>query len=181
VLVESIMGRSSEAFAEVYGRYAHAVFDFARCMVGDRAVAEDVVQDVFVRFWNGPERYDAQRGPLRGYLLTLARGCSIDIVRSETARRRREERDLRLRGSGAVESNREDALANNDALHTALGQLRATEREALALAYFGGYSYRDVATQLDVPEGTIKNRIRAGLAHLRDGLAGEEVRRDDPA
>jgi len=169
-VVAGIVGRDADALAEVYREHSHAIFGFARCIVRSTALAEDVVQDVFVRLWNHADRFEPDRGSLRSYLFTLAHGRSIDLVRSESARRHREERDATL-----ADQNSEEDLAGNHAVHAALEHLGAPEREALALAYFAGYSYRQVASMLDVPEGTIKNRIRSGLAHLRVDLTEDVI------
>jgi RNA polymerase sigma-70 factor (ECF subfamily) len=176
-----ILAGRAEALARAYEQHATAVFDFSRCIVRDAGLAEDVVQDVFLRLWRSPDRFDPDRGSLRSYLLTMAYGRSIDVVRSETARHRREAREIRL---SVVAPNRDDdALLDRDVVRDALATLHVAEREAIALAYFGGYSYRQVAAVLGVPEGTIKNRIRTGLAHLREELdpaaTGPGVRRHE--
>lgn len=168
--VAGIARGDGAALAAAYEKHSHAVFEVARGVLGQRLLAEEVVQDVFVTLWNKPERYDGNRGSLRAFLLTVAHGRSIDIARSEGARRRREEREARLarrdESSGAPPVD----LATTQDIRDALEGLRQDEREAIAMAYFLGYSYREVAAELGVPEGTIKNRIRKGLARLRDQL-----------
>ncbi len=170
-LAASIVAHDPAALAEAYREYSHSLFDFARSIVRDQVLAEDVVQDVFLRLWNQAERFDPTRGSLRSYVLTLGYGRSIDVTRSESARRKREEREGVLTGAPVDAGGAEDALADRDAVHQALDALQPTEREAIALAYFGDHSYREVAAILGAPEGTVKNRIRAGLAHLRTQLA----------
>ena len=142
----------------------------SRGVLGQALLAEEVVQDVFVTLWKQPERYDRDRGSLRAYLCTVAYGRSIDLARSETARRRREQRESRLaqRSNSGIPAHVDVETAHE--VRDALMELRQDEREAIALAYFLGYSYREVAVELGVPEGTIKNRIRKGLSHLRDRL-----------
>lgn len=163
----------TDALATVYEEHSHVVFETARCLVGQRPLAEEVVQDVFLRLWDHPERFDGSRGTLRTYLKTIAYGRAIDLARSESARRRREEREARLSARGApADADLDTQVVVTDELRGALAQLREPEREAIAMAYFLGYSYREVATELGFPEGTIKNRIRAGLARLRDELDG---------
>ena len=173
-VVDGIAEGRAEALSTAYARHSRAVFELARSVVIQRPLAEEVVQDVFLRLWNQPERYDPARGSLRAYLLTITYGRSVDLARSEGARRRREEREARLAGRGAPAGPPEAELAVAHEVREALGQLRTGEREAIALAYFLGYSYREVAAKLGVPEGTIKNRIRKGLARLRDELTPEE-------
>jgi RNA polymerase sigma-70 factor (ECF subfamily) len=173
-LVQAVAERDQDALAALYERHAKAVFDYARSTVGQRTVAEEVVQDVFVRLWRQPERYDPTRGSVRTYLVTLAYGRSVDMIRSESARRRREERSGRegVRSIDATEVSSTQA----DEVHGALAELTYEQREAITLAYFLGYSYREVAVFLKVPEGTIKNRIRTGLIRLREHLSATEPR-----
>ena len=173
--VDQIARGRTEALGAIYGDHAHAVFELSRCLVNQRTIAEEVVQDVFLRLWDHPERYDPERGSLRAFLLTITYGRSIDVVRSDSARRRREEREARLDGGtrGVVDDPEERVVVNAE-VHHAMSGLRDTEREAISLAYFFGLSYREVAAELGIPEGTIKNRIRKGLERLREQLTFEE-------
>lgn len=156
-VVDQIARGRNDALGTVYSEHAHAVFEFARTLVGQRPIAEEVVQDVFLRLWDHPERYDPERGSLRAFLLTITHGRSIDVVRSESARRRREEREAWLvGGTRGVLDDQEEHLATVADVRDALDGLRDTEREAIALAYFFGYSYREVAVKLKTPEGTIR-------------------------
>jgi RNA polymerase sigma-70 factor (ECF subfamily) len=172
-LVVAIGTGCTSALAVAYDRNSHVLFDTARCLVGQRALAEEVVQDVFVKLWNSPGRFDASRGTLKSYLTTLAYGRAVDVARSEGARRRREEREARLTGRDFTIAGADHDTIVTDELRDALATLRETEREAIAMAYFFGYSYREVASRLDVPEGTVKNRIRTGLARLREHFADD--------
>jgi RNA polymerase sigma-70 factor (ECF subfamily) len=176
VLVLAIARYHQDALAEVYRRHAGAVFGLARRLLSERALAEEVVQEVFLRLWNDPERYDPSRGTLRSYVLAQAHGRSVDLLRSEGARRAREERDARAARESAydVEHAVWD-LATAEQVRTAVDKLPATERECIALAYFGGRTYREVAAQLSEPEGTVKSRIRSGLKRLRQELAAAGV------
>lgn len=170
-LVVAIGRFQQPALAEVYRRHAGAVFGLAKRLLGDAARAEEVVQEVFLRLWNEPDRYDPERGTLRSFLLAHTHGRSVDLVRSDVARRTREERDARELASGGYDLDREVwdlALASH--VRDAMGQLSEGERAAIELAYFGGLTYREVAARLDVPEGTVKSRIRVGLKKLRSEL-----------
>src|SRR5713226_3376689 len=124
-LVAAITAKRPDAVAVAYRQHAHAIFDLSRCIVRDRALAEDVVQDVFVRLWDHPERFESRRGSLRAYLLTLAYGRSVDVARSETARHRREQRQAQLAAAeAATDESFDEQVAREDALHTALSDLR---------------------------------------------------------
>lgn len=170
-LVARVVARDQHALDLVYRRHSAPCFGLARRVVGDRTLAEEVVQEVFVRLWREPERFDAERGSLRSFLLAQVHGRSVDLLRAETARRAREERDAR-RGDDAIDDleRRVLDLAQAEAVRRALETLAPAERAAIELAYFGGHTYRDVAVLLEQPEGTIKSRIRAGLLHLRAAL-----------
>src|SRR5262249_31841224 len=137
-------------------------------VLNERALAEEVVQELFVRLWQAPERFDETRGTLRSFLLAQVHGRSVDLLRAEVARRGREERDV-LRTT-APDDDLERAvldLTEAEAVRAALATLSPGEREAIELAYFGGHTYREVATLLEQPEGTVKSRIRSGLLRLR--------------
>jgi RNA polymerase sigma-70 factor (ECF subfamily) len=168
--VAGIARGETAALAAAYEQHSHAVFEVARGVLAQRQLAEEVVQDVFVALWNKPERYDGDRGSLRAFLVTVAYGRSVDLARSESARRRREEREARLSRRDETGGAALVDVATTQDVRDALEGLRQDEREAIALAYFLGYSYREVAVELGVPEGTIKNRIRKGLSRLRDSL-----------
>jgi RNA polymerase sigma-70 factor (ECF subfamily) len=173
VLVVAISRYRQEALAEAYRRHAGAVFALARRLLVDGALAEEIVQEVFLRLWNQPEKFDHERGSLRSFLLAQCHGRSVDLLRSETSRRRREERDLRRTAESGYDLEHEVVdLEVAEQLKAALGSLPEPERDAIALAYFGGHTYREVAEMLDQPEGTVKSRIRSGLKRLRTELVG---------
>lgn len=175
-LVRSVAEQCTESLREIYDRHSRAIFETARCILGQRALAEEVVQDVMLKLWNRPERFDPARGTLRAYLTTLAHGCAIDLARSESARSRREEREARLADRQFTVSTGDDLSLLRREVREAVDQLKPAERQAIALAYFVGYSYREVASRLGVPEGTVKNRIRSGLARLRSMLDAQASR-----
>jgi RNA polymerase sigma-70 factor (ECF subfamily) len=170
-LVVAIGRYRQDALAEAYRRHAGAVFALSRRLLVDRTLAEEVVQEVFLRLWHHPEKFDPDRGSLRSFLLAQTHGRSVDILRSEVSRRHREQRDARE--TAEAEYDIEHAvvdLAVADEVKAAMSILPPGERAAIELAYFGGHTYREVATLLDEPEGTVKSRIRSGLRRLRTVL-----------
>ncbi len=170
-LVVGLARYQQEALGELYRRHAGAVFGLARRLLGDQAKAEEVVQEVFLRLWRQPERFDAARGSLRSYLLSQTHSRSVDLLRSDVARRRREERDAREAAEGGYDVDREVwDMAMAEHVRRALEVLQPGERDAIELAYFGGRTYREVAEMLGEPEGTVKSRIRSGLKRLRAEL-----------
>lgn len=175
-LVLAIARYEQAALAEAYRRHAGAVFGLARRLLNDQAQAEEVVQEVFVRLWNAPERFDADRGSLRSFLLANCHSKSVDVLRSETSRRRREERDARSTAESGYDIDREVwdmALAGH--VKSAMAVLTEGERAAIEMAYFGGRTYREVAEALGEAEGTVKSRIRSGLKRLRGELVSVGV------
>ena len=171
------IGRFDEsALKELYDRHGGAVFALARRLLNSRTLAEEVAQEIFLRLWNRPERFDPDRGTLRAFLLADTHGRSIDLLRSEAARRERETKEGRLKPEPAFNLESE-VLANVQAetVRNALAELSEGERNAIELAYFGGYTYREVAEQLGEPAGTVKSRIRTGMKRLRGHLAAAGV------
>jgi RNA polymerase sigma-70 factor (ECF subfamily) len=174
-LVAALGRRDDAAMAEIMRRHKAPVLAFARRLVGDNSRAEEVAQEVFVRLWERSSRFDVQRGTLRSFLLALTHGRALDVVRSDTARRRREE-DHDPPSSRTTEVEAQVvAQSVADAVRRALSQLPVAERQPVELAYFGGHSYRTVAAMLGEPEGTVKSRIRSGLAKLRVALAAQDL------
>lgn len=171
-IVVSIGRYQQSALAEAYRRHAGAVFGLAKRLLSDSARAEEIVQEVFVRLWNEPNRYDPDRGTLRSFLLAHTHGRAVDLIRSDTARRKREERESLAQAEGGYDLAREVwdmALAGH--VREAIEVLPPDERAAIELAYFGGMTYKEAADELGQPEGTIKSRIRSGLKRLRRELA----------
>lgn len=171
-LVVAIGRWREDALAEVYRRHGGAAFALARRLLNDRQLAEEVLQEVFLRLWNTPERFDPERGSLRAYLLAQTHGRAVDLLRSETARRRREEREARQSTEFGADIEREVIdLTVSEKVKEVVAGLPTDERQAIELAYFGGHTYRQVAVMLEAPEGTVKSRIRSGLRRLRKDLA----------
>jgi len=179
-LVARVASGDTAALAEVYRRYSSLVFGLARRVTGDDALAEDVTQEVFVYLWRQPERFDASRGTLRSWLGVLAHRRSVDAVRRETRRARVEARCE----PGAFGPDADEAVTAGwigGRVREAIDKLPAEQREAVVLAYFGGRTYRQVATELDIPEGTAKSRLRLALGKLDELLRPTLGGQDAPA
>jgi RNA polymerase sigma-70 factor (ECF subfamily) len=175
-LVLAVARWHEEALAEIYRRHAGAVYGLARRVLWDGALAEEIVQEVFLRLWNAPERFDEARGSLRSFLLAQTHGRAVDVLRSESSRRVREEREARATAESGYDVEHEvwDLMIASH-VREALEGLPEGEQKAIELAYFGGHTYKEVATLLGEPEGTVKSRIRVGLARMHKQLVASGI------
>ena len=168
---------NSESLATLWHRHGASVLHAARRVRGARGGAEDIVQEVFLRLWREPQRFEPSRGSLRSFLAMDARGRATDMTRTDAARSRRETATQPVTSSVADPVYDEICrLELNDDLRAGLAVLSDGEREAIVLAYFGHLSYQATALRLGVAEGTVKSRIRSGLHRLHDHLiAGSDI------
>jgi RNA polymerase sigma-70 factor (ECF subfamily) len=173
-LVAAVIERSGGAYGELFRRHSSSVHAVSRAVLGNRPECEDIVAEVFVGFWLHPESYDSTRRSLAGFLGMKANSRSIDLVRANNARRRREERQVREHRHQTLDVNAGlSATELSGKMRHAVEHLPVLEREAIQLAFFTGMTYTDVALFLDAPEGTVKSRIRSGLKRLS---ASREIR-----
>lgn len=174
-LVRRIVGGDQGAVGALYDRYGRPAYSLARRICADDGLAEDVVQEVFLALWRDPSRFDAERGSFSTWLMTLVHHKAVDAVRRESTVRRRtvpadEDGEERAapQGPGADQAAIGAVVAGQ--VRDALGALPPDQREALALAYFGGYTQREVAALTGVPLGTVKSRMFTGVQRLRGAL-----------
>jgi RNA polymerase sigma-70 factor (ECF subfamily) len=140
------------------------VFSVARRLLSDSTAVEEVVQDTFVAVWRRPEAFDPARGNVRAFVLGIARKKAIDRWRKEAGYLRL---NAALKGTAGDREEHADRIEGRVDLLDALARLSQRQREAINLAYFGGLTYKEVALNLGVPEGTAKTRLREGLMRLR--------------
>ena len=158
------------ALAELYDRFGRVAWGLALRILRDEALAEDAVQEAFTAAWKTASRFVPERASARTWLLTLVHRRAVDVVRREE-RRRSEPLDERFDVSGAGTADDEVMLRlERERVQRALAQLPDREREALELAYYGGFSQSELAERLGQPLGTIKSRMFTGLARLRELL-----------
>lgn len=170
-LLERIGSQDREAFRLFYERYAAKVLAYVRSLARGREVSEDVVQEVFLAVWRKAATYRRDRGDVPGWVYTITRNKLVDLWR----RRPTGSDDTGADASRLVADDRAGERAVlSVSLRKVLDTLRPEQRQALELAYFGGLTYEETAEKLELPVGTLKSRIRAGLALLRDRLS--EVR-----
>jgi RNA polymerase sigma-70 factor, ECF subfamily len=170
-----VRARDPRALDRLYSMYASLVYGLALRIVQDAAEAEEVAQDVFVYVWQRADRFDAARGNLTSWLVTLARSRSIDRVRSRGSQERRLEglaREVETQANAAVEDPFEAALLaeRRRRVRVGLDALPREQRQALEIAYFEGLSHSEIASKLGLPLGTVKTRIRQGMIRLREAF-----------
>jgi RNA polymerase sigma-70 factor, ECF subfamily len=165
-------------FARIYDEHHRGVHAAAYRILGNAAQAQDVAQDVFLRVWRTPQKFDARRGELGSYLRLMARSRALDAWREGQAAGRASDRlKVVVAQDGPRPDERPDHLAQRAAdsrtVRDALRELPESQREAIVLAYWGGLTADEIARRAGVPLGTAKSRIRLGLARLRDYLGAE--------
>src|SRR5215204_2554073 len=179
-LVQHVAEGDDSALEALYDRYGRPAFALARRITGDRVFAEDVVQEVFLALWRDPEKYDPDRGGFPSWLLATTHHKAVDAVRrEETSRRRRatlaDEAISFTSAAAADVPPVEDAAwagLRGERVRRALGSLPQPQREALVLAYYAGYTQREIAERTNTPLGPVKTRMLAGMRRLRELLDG---------
>jgi RNA polymerase sigma-70 factor (ECF subfamily) len=172
-LMHLVYRSDASAFEVIYDRHADAAFSLAYRMCAQRALAEDVVQEAFLSMWRSRARYDRQRGSVRTWVLGIVHNRAIDALRRRTVRDRGivreegiEERLVAPERTDAEYARREEARE----IRGALEQLPQEQSRVIELAYFGGMTHAQIAAMLDTPVGTVKGRMRLGLAKMRMAL-----------
>jgi RNA polymerase sigma factor (sigma-70 family) len=176
-LVRRIRAGDRSAVDDLYDRFRRPAFALARRILGDDGLAEDVLQDVFLGVWRDPAAYDRSRGSFASWLLAVVHHKAVDAVRREESQRRRKtraEEEFELEAPIAARDVEDEAWSRvvAEQVRTALGELSDAQREALTLAYYGGYTQREVAALTGAPLGTVKTRMLAGMRRLREELGG---------
>ncbi len=176
-LLRRIVAGDAGAVDDLYDRFRRPAFALARRILADDTMAEDVLQEVFLSVWRDPTAFDRARGSVASWLLAVVHHKAVDAVRREESQRRRRglaEKELSLSAptiTRDVEEQAWDRLVS-ERVRAALGDLPDAQREALTLAYYGGYTQREVAILTGAPLGTVKTRMLAGMRRLRESLRG---------
>ncbi len=174
-LIARVCWREEPALGAIYDRYHRLIFTIALRIVGDRDLAEEVVQDVFQAVWLSAGSFQPN-GSLSAWLVGITRHRAIDATRSRRFRARAREDmldDDRLVGVAAADASA-DGLLLRAVVRAALAELPASQRQAIELGYYGGLTHAEIAARLGEPVGTIKSRMRMGLMKLRELLKAEE-------
>jgi RNA polymerase sigma-70 factor (ECF subfamily) len=172
---DRLVARDPGALSELYDQFGSYVFGLAVRVIGDRHAAEDVAQEVFLSLWERPEAFEPARGRLRTFLGTLAHRRAVDVVRREEARRRRAARDAATTTPIPDVGELAMAIVTAEQVRAEVSRLPSEQRAAIELAYFGGRTYRQVAEELGIPEGTAKSRMRLGLGRIAQALEAQGV------
>ena len=173
-LAVALAAGNQDALLELYDRYAGLAYAVAMRVLDDPGRAEDVVQEAFLKIWTNAAGFDPKRGSLRTWLITAVRNRSIDYLRGRSAHERQEQELMpELTESHASDPWREVSLAlERMAVRQAVGSLPPEQRQTVQLAYFGGYSQREIADMTKVPLSTVKGRMRLALEKLSSYLQG---------
>jgi RNA polymerase sigma-70 factor (ECF subfamily) len=174
-LMPLIGEKDADAFEVFYDRHGGVAYSLAYRVVGEKAAAEDVVQEAFISIWRSGGRYDRTRGSVRSWTLGVVRNRAIDLLRRRAGRTPLDfDDDSILEQRHAPERTEEQALAAEtaDEVRGAIGELPGEQSKVIELAYFGGFSQSEIAEMLGVPLGTVKGRMRLGLEKMRGELAG---------
>ncbi len=176
-LHERLISGDDDALAEVYDAWSTLVYSIAMRITGDHGGAEDVTQDVFVRLWERPEAYDPGRGALRTWLCVTTRGRALDWIRRSQTRNRYQTAAATVAAGDSQPGVDETVMwhAEAKAVRDAVQALPGPQRDAVMLAFYHDRTYREVARELQIPEGTAKSRLRNGLASLANHLAAEGI------
>ena len=174
-LLRRVVAGDRGAVDDLYERFRRPAFALARRVLADDTLAEDVLQDVFLGIWRDPGAFDGSRGSVASWLLAMVHHKAVDAVRREESHRRRTaraEEDLALTAPTQITDVADAAWQRvvGGRVRAALHALPEAQREALTLAYYGGYTQREVAAITDTPLGTVKTRMLAGMRRLKDTL-----------
>ena len=174
-LMQLIAQQREDALGELYDRYHRLVFSIALKVIGNRATAEEIMLDVFIRVWEKGDRYRMDKAQVNTWLARLTRNRAIDVLRREEVRPMRHSvgwADVsEMSTDGQSPETATQLSIRRQQVRSAINELPPEQQEALALAYFQGYTHREIAEVLEKPLGTVKTRIRSGMQTLRGLLA----------
>ena len=171
-LLARIATGDEAAFGELYDEIAPRVLGLVRRLLIDHTQSEEVTQEIFLEIWQNAPRYEPSKGGATTWIFTMAHRRAVDRIRSSQAGR---DRDVRI-GIRDYESAYDnvaetvETTIENERVKKAMSQLTELQRQAITLAYYGGYSHSEVAERLEIPLGTVKTRLRDGMIRLRDAL-----------
>lgn len=174
--VDNLLSRVSrgdqQAFSEFYDLLAPRMLGLIRRLLIDHAQSEEVTQEVFLEIWQSARRFDPNKGGATAWVMTMAHRRAIDRIRSAQASRNRDTR-IGIRDYDSAYDDVADTVevrVEHERVEAAMGALSDVQRQAVCLAYYGGFSHSEIAEKVEVPIGTVKTRLRDGMIRLRDEL-----------
>ncbi len=174
-LIERLRQRDPDALASAYDRYSPIVYSLFLRITRDQSVAEDLVQELFIRVWSHAGSFDERKGALGVWILSIARNMAIDYIRSAHARFSTKLRPIEhadRRGSSKTGGDAEGLIDQSRAVNAAFASLNLNQQRVVELAYFQGFSQSEIATHLQEPLGTVKSWMRSALISLRSAIKG---------
>jgi RNA polymerase sigma-70 factor, ECF subfamily len=176
-LIQRLRRRDANALAELYDRYGRLAYSLILRVVRDTGVAEDLVQETFLRVWNRVQGFDAEKGSIGPWLLAVARNRAIDYLRSTTGRARNSLELEAVEIPSLYNDMEKDLLVADKArrVKAAMEKLSENQRQVIELAYFEGLSQSEMAERMGQPLGTVKTWVRTALKNLRDELGARAV------
>lgn len=174
--MERVRDGDARAFEVIVDRHGGPAFSLAYRMCGARARAEDIVQEAFVSLWRSGARYDRARGSVRSWVLSAVHNRAVDSFRRESTRHGQDLHDDGLAERVPAQTTTESEVQQRDdarRVRGALSELPPDQRQVIELAYFGGFTHTQISEMLELPPGTVKGRMRLGLAKLRVALVAE--------
>jgi RNA polymerase sigma-70 factor (ECF subfamily) len=172
-IARRLQRRDAGAMGELYDRFGRMAYSVILAIVRDASLAEDLVQETFLRVWNRIHAFDVARGALGPWLLAIARNRAIDHLRSLSARMDRNAYELDVREHPSLFVDMERDVLNTDharVIRSAIAKLSANQQKVIELAYYEGLSQTEMAERMGEPLGTVKTWVRAALKHLREEL-----------
>lgn len=169
-LVELLQSRSRKAFDALYTNYSDALFGVISRVITDEKLAQDILQEVFVKIWDRFDSYDASKGRLFTWMLNIARNASIDATRSKQFGKDRKTNSIENSVDIAWNDNSEQSKTDFIGVQKFLDQLRPEYRQLIDMIYFEGYTHAEAAEELELPLGTVKTRVRSAIIELRNNL-----------
>lgn len=181
-LVARVTEGDGGALEALYGRYGRACYSLARRILADEQYAQDAVQEVFLTVWRDAHKFDPAKGGFSSWLLSMTHHKAVDAVRREENHRKRRSSDELLEERAGEAQHLEDEVwstIRRERVRAAMQTLPLPQREALVLAYFGGYTQREIAGLTNTPLGTVKTRMLVGMQRLKGGLDGIQTTAPD--
>ncbi|MEQ6168213.1 sigma-70 family RNA polymerase sigma factor [Ekhidna sp. MALMAid0563] len=172
-LVARLRAKKADAFSYLYDNYSAAIYGSISRIINDEDVAQEVLQDAFMKFWDKIDQYDAKKGRFFTWMVNISRNLAIDKLRSKEMKKVGKTDTIENYVSGIEQSRLNHLNVDGIGLKETLATLREEERFILEMAYFKGYTQSEISDEFDIPLGTVKTRLRMGLKNLRKVLQVE--------